>query len=212
MMPLHRTIALDVAAMAQLRGTSARLLGLLDTLLIPGTMAVILYRLSNRCYHYKLRPLSRLLYLANVVLFGADIAPPCTIGPGFVIGHTVGVIVAGPVVAGKNLRLFGQCGIGGSARRNIARDGFPVIGDDVVMFVGSRVLGPVTVGDGAWIAANAVVIDDVPAGATAVGVPARVRRFGRSSDGSRTDETPAADAAPVTDVASVPDATGPRRG
>lgn len=181
MMPLRQVLAADIQAMADLRGKPARGIGLLDNLLVPGLLATMLYRFSSFCYHRKLRPISRLLYVLNVILFSCDISPDTTIGPGLAIGHPVGVVVAGPTVIGKNLRLFGQGGFGGSARRNIVRDGFPVVGDDVVVFIGGWVFGPLTVGDGAWIGANAVVLSDVPAGATAVGNPARMRTFGRDA-------------------------------
>ena len=180
-MRLWATIKEDFREMAALRGKPARGLAALDTLLIPGMLAVILFRLSHFCYVHKARPLSRLFYLLNVMLFGCDIVPPAQIGPGFVIGHPVGITV-GPAIAGKNLKLFGQCGFGGSARRNIARDGFPVVGDNVMVFIGARVLGPIKVGDNAVIASNAVVLRDVPAGGTAIGVPARTRFFSASSE------------------------------
>jgi serine O-acetyltransferase len=176
-MELLATICEDFREMAKLRGKPCSGFAVLDTLLIPGMLAVILFRISHFFYIHRIRILSRFFYLLNIVLFSCDIAPPAEIGPGLVIGHPVGIIIGGPSKAGRNLKLFGQCGLGGSARRNIALDGFPECGDNVIIFIGARVFGPIKIGSNAVIAANAVVMRDVPAGGTAIGVPARVRFF-----------------------------------
>lgn len=194
-MGLFETIREDFREMATLRGKPCSGLAALDTLLIPGTLAVIIFRLSHFFYIHHMHVFSRLFYLLNVILFSCDIAPPAEIGPGFIIGHPVGIIIGGPAKAGRNFKLFGQCGLGGSARRNIELDGFPECGDNVILFIGARVLGPIKIGSNAVIAANAVVIRDVPAGGTAIGVPARVRFFPGSRYGQQA--IPSQDDAPL---------------
>jgi serine O-acetyltransferase len=104
----------------------------------------------------------------NVFLFGLEIGPMVQIGPGFYLPHTVGVVIIAKRV-GANVSVIGSNTIG---MRNEWE--FPEIGDAVFVGVGARILGPVNVGAGSKIGANAVVVDDVPPGATVVGIPARI--------------------------------------
>jgi serine O-acetyltransferase len=91
-------------------------------------------------------------------------------GPGLVLVHSLGVVINGQVVGGANLAIDHQVTIG--AERRLA----PRLGDDVFLGAGAKVVGPVHVGDGARVGANAVVVNDVPPHSTVVGVPARVVR------------------------------------
>lgn len=101
----------------------------------------------------------------------SGIGPETKIGPGVVFMHFGGVWIHPDAEIGADCTIFQQVTItpGG-------REGAPRIGDRVVLMAGAKILGPVTIGDGARIGANAVVLDDVPAGALAVGNPARVIR------------------------------------
>jgi serine O-acetyltransferase len=108
--------------------------------------------------------------LLQTALYGAEIGKDVTLGEGVCLVHTLGVVIGGDASLGARVRILGGVTIG-TARDN----GYPRIGDDVTIGAGARVLGPVVIGSGAVIGANAVVLADVPAGATAVGVPARVR-------------------------------------
>ncbi len=108
--------------------------------------------------------------------YGLDIVIGSEIAGGLYIAHPIGTVVAVERI-GRN------CSIIAAATLGLRNDhSFPTLGDDVFVGAGARLLGGIRVGDGARIGANAVVIDDVPAGATAVGIPARVLVPGRSSD------------------------------
>lgn len=104
------------------------------------------------------------------VITGADIPLNCRIGGGLLIPHPNGVVIAPDAVLGPNCLVFQQVTIGTCG----SRAGSPIIGGHVDIGAGARVLGPVRIGNHAKIGANAVVLSDVPAGATAVGVPAKV--------------------------------------
>lgn len=99
---------------------------------------------------------------------GADIPLLCKIGGGFLMPHPNGIVIHPDSVIGVNCLFFQQVTVGASER------GVPDIGDGVDVGAGAKIIGPIRVGDGARIGANAVVVHDVPAGATVVGVPAKV--------------------------------------
>lgn len=101
---------------------------------------------------------------------GLELAPSTPVGGGLYIAHPVGCVLHAASI-GDDVTVIGQVTLG---TRGDGR--WPVIGDGVFVGVGARILGGITVGSGAVIGANAVVIADVPAGATAVGIPASVRR------------------------------------
>jgi len=104
------------------------------------------------------------------VVTGAEIDPGAAIGGGLMLPHPNGVVIHPDVVIGPNCMIFQQVTLGS----NRGGAGVPTLGGHVDIGPGARVLGPVTIGDHAVIGANAVVFRDVPAGAVAVGVPARV--------------------------------------
>jgi len=99
-----------------------------------------------------------------------EISKDAHLGEGVNLLHTGGVIIGGDSRIGARTLLLGSITIG-----NLDNKGYPRIGEDVIVGAGARILGPVTIGRGAKIGANAVVVSDVPEGATAVGVPAVVR-------------------------------------
>jgi serine O-acetyltransferase len=104
-------------------------------------------------------------------------------GPGFVLIHATGVVINGEVRGGRNVFVEHQVTVGAEGRQS------PVLGDDVFIGAGAKVIGSIRVGDGAKIGANAVVVKDVEAHTTVVGVPARcVRRRGPgATDGADSE-------------------------
>jgi serine O-acetyltransferase len=120
----------------------------------------------------------------NFGLFGIEIPSGAEIGGGLYIAHPVGTVIA-PRRIGRNCSIIAAVTIGMRTERE-----FPDIGDDVFIGAGARVLGGIRIGDRAIIGANAVVIQDVPDGATAVGVPARIipARQALDLDGSEPGE------------------------
>lgn len=146
--------------------------GVLPTVLTLRFLATFLYRASARAGS-SVPVLGSVLKQINHAITGADIAWSARIGPGLVLWHPTGVVIGPRVVVGRDARV--QQGITlGAARSRTGEDGDPVLGDGVYVGAGARVLGPVRVGDRARIGANAVVLTDVPADASAVGVPARI--------------------------------------
>lgn len=136
----------------------------------PGVRATIVYRLSYaaQCHHVPLVPMFLCRY--NLRNFGLDVVPFVPIGPGLYIPHPVGTVISARGI-GRNCHIISSVTIGMRTRPE-----FPLIGNDVTIGAGARVLGAITIGDGAQIGANAVVLTDVPSGTTAVGIPARVIR------------------------------------
>jgi serine O-acetyltransferase len=141
--------------------------------LYPRLGAVISFRASAWCWGHELKPLALWLQARAIRSAGAEIHPGASIGPGFAIIHTVGIVIGHEVEAGDNLVVYQGVTLGHTGKG----DGQPRIGNNVRIGAGAKVLGPVTVGDGAWIGANTVVLADVPAGAVATGIwPSRAPR------------------------------------
>ena len=105
----------------------------------------------------------------QMILWGIELGRDIQLGAGVYFVHSVGTVVGGTSKVGQGTRLYGSNTIG-----TVSDNGCPVIGDQVTIGAGARVLGPVTVGAKAKIGANAVVITDVPAEQTAVGIPAKI--------------------------------------
>lgn len=124
----------------------------------------ILRQIAWFCYY--------ILDLIFVRIFAnAELSPVCSIGDNLKIVHGGnGVIISSQAVIGNNVTIYHQVTIGVINNKV----GAPIIGDNVFIGAGAKILGPITIGTGASIGANAVVLKDVPAGATAVGIPARI--------------------------------------
>lgn len=150
-----------------------------DLWLNPAVWSIAVYRFSNWLYKGTppalLRiPFKLLAFFAVkfcVVFMEMDIDPQATIGGGFYIGHIGGVHINPGAVLGRNCDLAHRITIGASA---MGRQGVPVLGDDVYIGTGAVLVGKIKVGDGAKIAANTLVMSNVPAGATVMGVPGRI--------------------------------------
>ena len=116
----------------------------------------------------------KLLSLINFVLFGIEVPARLSIGPGLVIPHTQGIVIGAGYI-GSNVTIYQQVTLGAKLadfRYDVAQR--PHVCDGVVLTAGAKVIGPVRIGERATVGANAVVLSDVPAGALAVGVPARI--------------------------------------
>jgi serine O-acetyltransferase len=111
------------------------------------------------------------------LLTGTELYRETVIGDDFNLIHGTNIMIHPDVVIGDRCGLMHEVTLGTNAGRDRRRSGVPRIGDDVFIGAGAKVLGPITVGDGATIAPNSLVTIDVPPGTTAIGVPARILRF-----------------------------------
>lgn len=152
----------------------------LKALAADGTLAMILYRLMQWSRRRRLAPLEMLFNKLNVVCCNCIIGRGAEFGPGFVLIHATGIVINGQVRGGANVFLEHQVTIGAERRRA------PILGDDVFVGAGAKLIGALSVGNGARVGANAVVVHDVPDHATVVGIPAKVvRRRATSPCGSQ---------------------------
>ena len=134
----------------------------------PALWATMLYRMAHWCTVHRVRVVPSLLEKLNLLLFGLQITSSMPVGPGLYIAHPSGMVIVARRI-GANASLIHACTLGMRDTHD-----FPELGDGILVGAGARVLGGVVLGDGCSVGANAVVIRDVPAGATAVGVPARI--------------------------------------
>lgn len=140
----------------------------LRMLLSDGSLCTVLYRTMRFLKRVHLAPLAAIVYKLNSLLSGAVIGRGAEFGPGLVILHSHALVVNSSVRGGANVILEGAVTVGAEKGR------FPMLGENVFVGAGARIIGGVRVGAGARIGANAVVVKDVPDHATAVGVPAKV--------------------------------------
>ena len=146
-------------------------------LLYQGVHAIIYHRFAHFLYSHRLRFLARMVSQWSRHFTGIEIHPGATIGRRLVIDHGMGTVIGETAEIGDDCRLYQGVTLGGTGKDQGKRH--PTLGNNVLVGSGAKVLGPFTVGDNARIAANAVVLQAVPADATAVGIPARiVRRAG----------------------------------
>ena len=164
---LFSLIGSDVRAKAEWVYGDASSRSIVKALLTDGTFAMIVYRLMQACDRLRLSPLSMILNKVNGILGGCVIGRGADFGPGFVLIHSNGVVINGSVRGGSNVKLEHQVTIGAERYKS------PVLGNDIFIGAGAKIVGEISIGSRVRVGANAVVIADVPDGATAVGVPAR---------------------------------------
>ncbi len=145
----------------------------------PGFQAVLFHRISHALWRRKWRLLGRWVSQIGRILTGIEIHPGATIGKSLFIDHGMGVVIGESSILGDNVTLYHDVTLGGvapSVDSHSQRDQkrHPTLEDDVIVGSGAQVLGPITVGNGARVGANAVVTKDVPACATVVGIPGKV--------------------------------------
>lgn len=146
-----------------------------------GLHAILMYRVAHKLYEKKLFLPARIISQFARFLTGIEIHPGAKIGKGFFIDHGSGVVIGETTEIGDNCLVYQGVTLGGTGKEKGKRH--PTLGNNVMVGSGARVLGPFKVGDNAKIAANAVVLEEVPPDCTAVGVPARiVRRNGKRVD------------------------------
>lgn len=140
----------------------------------PGVKAVMSHRRAHWCWTRGLKLLARGISQSARRRTGIEIHPGATIGRRLVIDHGMGVVIGETTEIGDDVLLYQGVTLGGTGKDQGKRH--PTIGNNVLIGSGAKVLGPFRVGDNSRIAAGAVVLTEVPADATAVGVPARVVR------------------------------------
>ena len=138
----------------------------------PGLHALLMHRIAHYCWDREWKLLARVLSQTARALTGIEIHPGATIGRRFFIDHGMGVVIGETAEIGDDVVLYHGVTLGGTALHHGKRH--PTLEDGVVVGAGAKVLGAITVGKGARIGSNAVVVKDVPAGASMVGVAARV--------------------------------------
>lgn len=143
-------------------------------LLYQGLHALIHYRIAHFFYKIRLFFIARLISQISRSLTGIEIHPGAQIGKGFFIDHGMGVVIGETTIIGDNVLLYQGVTLGGTGLHKGKRH--PTIGNNVVIGGGAKILGNITVGDNSYIGANAVVIKDVPANSTVVGVPGRITK------------------------------------
>ena len=137
-----------------------------------GLHAVMIYRVAHRLYVNQYKTAARALSQLGKLITGIEIHPGAKIGRGLFIDHGSGVVIGETAEIGDYCTLYQGVTLGGTGKGKGKRH--PTLGNNVMVGCGAKVLGPFKVGDNAKIAANAVVLEAIPANATAVGVPARV--------------------------------------
>ncbi|MEB2344564.1 MAG: serine acetyltransferase [Deltaproteobacteria bacterium] len=167
------------------------------SLLNPALWAMVVYRFGRwslarrtRAARWVTSKVYGLLFLGVELATGITLNREAIVGEGFHLVHSGNIKVHPGVVIGDRVGLMHDVTLG----TNMGRGGVPQLGNDVFIGAGAKILGAVTIGDGARVAANSLVVSDVPPGATAIGVPARVMRYtGRApeaGEGSvRSEET-----------------------
>lgn len=169
----------DIAA-AKLRDPAAR--GAAEiAVLYSGLHAIWSYRVANALWRRGWRFPARALSQLTRWLTGVEIHPGATIGRRFFIDHGMGVVIGETAEIGDDVMLYHGVTLGGRTRDAGKRH--PTLGDGVAVGAGAKILGPITIGAGSVVGANAVVTRDAPAGSVLVGVPAtaRTRRAGEET-------------------------------
>lgn len=174
---LRDQIAEDIACVFERDPAARSRMEVLTT--YPGVHALLAHRVAHRLWRRGWRYGARLVsYLARMITH-IEIHPAATIGWRFFIDHGAGVVIGETAEVGDDVTLYHGVTLGGTSWSKGKRH--PTLGDGVVVGAGSKILGPITVEKGAKVGANSVVIADVPAGRTVVGIPGRVVRAAQAA-------------------------------
>ena len=149
--------------------------------LYPGLHALVIYRIAHLLYRLKLYFSARLISQVARLVTGIEIHPGARIGRRLFIDHGFGVVIGETSIIGDDVLLYQGVTLGGTGLVQGKRH--PTIGNNVVVGAGAKILGNILIGDNSYVGANAVVIKDVPANSTVVGVPGRITK----QDGKKID-------------------------
>jgi serine O-acetyltransferase len=138
----------------------------------PGVHAILFHRIAHRIWKIKLFWLGRLISHISRLLTGIEIHPGAIIGSRFFIDHGMGVVIGETSVVGDDCTIYHGVTLGGTSWKQGKRH--PTLENKVVVGAGAKILGPITIGSGAKIGSNAVVVKDIPKNVVAVGIPARI--------------------------------------
>ena len=153
-----------------------------------GLHALIFHRIAHTLHTWRIPFLPRFLSQFARGLTGIEIHPGARIGEGCFIDHGMGVVIGETAVLGNNVTLYQGVTLGGTGKERGKRH--PTLGSNVVVGAGAKVLGNITIGDNVQVGSNAVVIRDVPADSTVVGIPGRVvKTKGHTFPGINLDHT-----------------------
>ena len=153
--------------------------------LYSGFHALLWYRVAHFFYKYNLKFIARMISQWGRWATGVEIHPGAQIGRGLLIDHGMGVVIGETAEVGDNCTIYQGVTLGGTGKDKGKRH--PTIGSNVLIGCGAKVLGPFTVGDNSKIAANAVVLTEVPPNSTCVGIPARVVKRNNEKVGANFD-------------------------
>ena len=146
-------------------------------LLYPSIHARLAHMISHFLYKKNLLFLARLISQRARFLTGIEIHPGATLGAGILIDHGMGVVIGETAELGDRITIYHGTTLGGTGKEKGKRH--PTVGDNVVIVAGSKVLGNIKIGSNSKIGANSVVLDDVPEGATVVGIPGKVVKINK---------------------------------
>ncbi len=145
----------------------------LETVLTcPGFQAIVMHRLNHWLWKKKLYLIARLTAHISRFLTGIEIHPGAVIGRRFFIDHGMGIVIGETAEIGDDVSIYHGVTLGGTTWNKGKRH--PTLKNNVVVGAGAKILGPITIGEGARIGCNAVVVKEIPAAATVVGVPGHV--------------------------------------
>ena len=139
--------------------------------------ARLAHMISHFLYKKNLLFLARLISQIARFLTGIEIHPGATLGAGILIDHGMGVVIGETAELGDRITIYHGTTLGGTGKEKGKRH--PTVGDNVVIGAGSKVLGNIKIGSNSKIGANSVVLDDVPEGATVVGIPGKVVKINK---------------------------------
>ena len=138
----------------------------------PGVHAILFHRLAHFFWRIKLYWVARVTSYLSRIITGIESHPGAIIGRRFFIDHGMGVVIGETAIIGDDCTIYHGVTLGGTSWKQGKRH--PTLEDKVVIGAGAKILGPITIGSGAKIGSNAVVVKDIPKNATAVGIPARL--------------------------------------